>query len=53
MLIDSKGFMGTATAEELHNFLIAGGGTNFQKKKPKAPVREGETTANQGVIEVH
>lgn len=34
MLIDSKGFMGTTTAEELHNYLIAG--SNFPKKKANA-----------------
>ena len=48
MLIDSKGFMGTATAEELHNYLTAG--TNNPKKKANA-VHGGAT--NQGIIEVH
>jgi hypothetical protein len=49
MLIDSKGFMGTATAEELHNYLIAAGTNNFPKRKPNAA----ETTNNQGIIEMH
>jgi hypothetical protein len=52
MLIDSKGFMGTATAEELHNYLISTA-TNFPKRKQNAPVTEGEARNTQGIIEVH
>jgi hypothetical protein len=52
MLIDSKGFMGTATAEELHKYLISTA-TNFPKRKQNAPVAEGEARNTQGIIEVH
>jgi hypothetical protein len=44
--------MGTATAEELHNYLISTG-TNFPKRKQNAPVTEGEARNTQGIIEVH
>jgi len=49
MLIDSKGFMGTATAEELHNYLIAAGTNNVPKRKANAA----DKTNNQGAIEMH
>lgn len=38
--------MGTATADELHNYLV-GTGTNFYKKKPNA------AGTNQAIIEMH
>ncbi len=39
--------MGTATADELHNYLV-GTGTNFYKKKSNV-----KGSSNQAIIEMH